>query len=170
MGSYKHLLSPVEVGGVLLKTRLTAQPSTPHFIQGAEPFPTEKWITLLARRAKNGAAAVTIGHVEHGTLQNTSIDDYGSHFSTMDITSTSAHNYLCQMIDALRFYGAYAMTNVSGTCQMSPEELDELIDKIEKGGASMPGPGGPGGSSPRRKGPGMRGHIHYSYQLPMFWV
>ena len=159
MSSYKHLLSPVEVGGVLLKSRLTAQPSTPHFIQGAEPFPTEKWITLMANRARNGAAAVTIGHMERGTKQNTAIDDYGSHFSTMDFTSTSAHNYLCQMIDAIRYYGAYAMTNVSGTCPMSEAELEELMDKIERGGAGgmMPGPGPMGGGSPRRKGPGMGG-------------
>ena len=158
MSSYQHLLSPVEVGGVLLKSRLTAQPSTPHFIQGAEPFPTEKWITLLANRARNGAAAVTIGHVERGTKQNTTVDDYGTHFSTMDFTSTSAHNYLCQMIDALRYYGAYSMTNVTGSCQLSDAELEELIDKIEHNpGGMMPGPGGMGGGTPRRKGPGMRG-------------
>ena len=160
MGSYKHLMSPVEVGGVLLKTRLTAQPSTPHFIQGAEPFPTEKWITLLVNRAKNGAAAVTIGHVERGTKQNTDIDDYGTHFSTMDITSTSAHNYLCQMIDGLRYYGAYAMTNVTGTATMDDDEIAELIEKIEKGrmgGMGAPSGPGMGGGSSRRKGPGAAG-------------
>ena len=164
MSSYQHLMSPVEVGGVLLKSRLTAQPSTPHFIQGAEPFPTEKWITLLANRARNGAAAVTIGHVERGTAQNCTVDDYGTHFSTMDITATSAHNYLCQMIDALRFYGAYSMTNVTGSLDLSEDELNELIDKIEKGGGMGggmgPGPGPMGGKNKSRgftaggRGPG----------------
>ena len=53
---YQHLLSPVEVGNILLKNRMTAAAATPHFIQGTEPYPTDKWITMLANRARAGAA------------------------------------------------------------------------------------------------------------------
>ena len=57
---YPHLLSPVQVGNVLFKNRMEATAATPHFIQGTEPYPTEKWITMMANRAKNGAAGVYI--------------------------------------------------------------------------------------------------------------
>ncbi|MBE6991383.1 MAG: FAD-dependent oxidoreductase [Ruminococcaceae bacterium] len=141
MHKYQNLLSPIEVGGVMLKSRLTAQPSTPHFIQGAEPFPTEKWITLLVNRAKNGAAAVTVSHMENGVKQNCDVDDYGTHFSTMDMSSTSAHNYICQLVDGLRYYGAFAMTNVDGGLKLEEAELEEIIDKLEADGGAMPMPG-----------------------------
>ena len=64
---YSHLLSPVQVGNVLFKNRMEATAATPHFVQGTEPYPTEKWITMMANRAKNGAAGVYINHLEHGS-------------------------------------------------------------------------------------------------------
>ena len=39
---YSHLLSPVQVGNVLFKNRMEATAATPHFVQGTEPYPTEK--------------------------------------------------------------------------------------------------------------------------------
>ncbi len=51
---YSAMLSPLQVGNVLMKNRLLSSAATPHFIQGTETFPTEKWITLMANRAKNG--------------------------------------------------------------------------------------------------------------------
>ena len=62
---YPHLLSPVQVGNVLFKNRMEATAATPHFIQGTEPYPTEKWITMMANRARNGAAGVYINHLRN---------------------------------------------------------------------------------------------------------
>ena len=71
---YSHLLSPVQVGNVLFKNRMEATAATPHFVQGTEPYPTEKWITMMANRAKNGAAGVYINHLEHGSPAKAGID------------------------------------------------------------------------------------------------
>ncbi|NTV89346.1 MAG: NAD(P)-binding protein, partial [Clostridiales bacterium] len=114
---YKNLLSPIQVGGALFRNRMTATAATLHYIQGTEPYPTEKWITLIANRARNGAASVQINHMENGSPAKTgveSIDSMGAHFSMLDINDSSTHNYVCQMIDAIRYYGALAVVEPKG--------------------------------------------------------
>ena len=59
VSKYPNLLSPLKVGNVVLRNKLTALVSKPHFIQGPEPYPTEGLITHFANKAKNGAAMVT---------------------------------------------------------------------------------------------------------------
>ena len=56
---YKNLLSPVKINNVVLRNRLIATPSNPHFVQATEKFPTEALITHYANKAKAGAAVVT---------------------------------------------------------------------------------------------------------------
>ncbi len=135
---YEAMLSPVQVGNVLLKNRMLSSAATPHFMQGTESFPTEKWITLMANRARNGAAVVHINHLEHPHPQKPDlklVDMTPAHFSTLDIGDTSTHNYLCQMIDAIRLYGSYAMTSPMGE-QLRPHMDEPFVPK--------PGEGGPG--------------------------
>ena len=38
---YSHLLSPVKINNVVLRNRLIATASNPHFIQATEKWPTE---------------------------------------------------------------------------------------------------------------------------------
>ena len=57
---YYHLLSPIKIGNTVFKNRLIAAPSKPYFIQGDEPYPTDRVITHYANKARNGAAIVTI--------------------------------------------------------------------------------------------------------------
>ena len=60
---YPTLLSPIEVGGRILKNRMICPPSAPGMIQGPQDYPTETLIQCYADRAKNGAAIVTCsGH------------------------------------------------------------------------------------------------------------
>ena len=67
---YKNLLSPIKVGNIVFRNRLTAAPSKPHFLQGPEPYPTEAVITHFAKKAKNGAALVTAqGVTGHWTFE-----------------------------------------------------------------------------------------------------
>lgn len=47
---YPNLLSPLKVGNMVLKNRMTSAPSTPHFLQGTETHYTEKMITNWANR------------------------------------------------------------------------------------------------------------------------
>lgn len=152
---YENLLSPIQIGSVLLKNRMTATAATPHFLQGVEPYPTEKWITHIANRAKNGAAAVNINHLETGSPQGGSLEGIAmtpNHFSIMDINNNSTHNYICQMIDALRFYGSIAVTNpmgyytqADGRPPRGPGMTGTPSDDAGKGGPGGPGGGGPGG-------------------------
>lgn len=135
---YSAMLSPLQVGDVLMKNRLLSSAATPHFIQGTETFPTEKWITLMANRAKNGAAVIHINHLEHPHPMKPDlklVDMTPAHFSTLDIGDPSTHNYICQMIDAIRLYGSVAMTSPMGL-QLRPH-MDEPFEP-------KPGEGGPG--------------------------
>lgn len=135
---YSAMLSPLQVRNVLMKNRLLSSAATPHFIQGTETFPTEKWITLMANRAKNGAAVVHINHLEHPrpmTPDLKLVDMTPAHFSTLDIGDPSTHNYICQMIDMIRLYGSIAMTSPMGQ-QLRPHMDEPFVPK--------PGEGGPG--------------------------
>lgn len=60
---YPHLLSPLKIGNVVFKNRLTAAPSRTHFTQGPETFPTEALITHYANKARNGASMVAVKNV-----------------------------------------------------------------------------------------------------------
>ena len=55
---YELLLSPIQVGNVLLKNRMVSTAGIPHMLQGPEEYPTDRLISHLSNRAKNGAAAV----------------------------------------------------------------------------------------------------------------
>jgi 2,4-dienoyl-CoA reductase-like NADH-dependent reductase (Old Yellow Enzyme family) len=60
---YQNLLSPIKIGNVVFKNRLTASRSSIRSAQGPERYPNEALITHYANKAKNGAALVTCGGV-----------------------------------------------------------------------------------------------------------
>ena len=107
---YAALLSPLKVRGVILRNRMYSTASTPHFLQGTEAYPTEKIITHFAKRAKNGAAAVSINHFHKDDMpfRGRTIDDPPAHFNLYDLNDASCQNYLCQLLDGIHFYGAKA--------------------------------------------------------------
>ena len=112
---YPHLLSPLKVGNMVLKNRMTAAPSTPHFLQGTETAYTEKMITNWANRARNGAALVTINHLKVDmprfpvTEDNKrDIDFPGGHFNMCDMYDPTCQTYICQLLDAIHYYGGKA--------------------------------------------------------------
>ena len=57
---YKHILSPIQIGNIILKNRMIHSRSLPHFLQGPETFPAEVVISQYASVARNGAAIVTV--------------------------------------------------------------------------------------------------------------
>lgn len=129
---YKHLLSPLKVGGLILRNRMVSTASTPHFLQGAEPYPTEKFISHFANRAKNGAAIITLNHLHSDAMpfQGRAIDNPPCHFNMLDMDDPTAQNYICQLLDAIHFYGAKANGYI-----MNPSSVS----------MTGPGPDGPGG-------------------------
>lgn len=120
---YELLLSPLQVGNVLLKNRMVSTAGIPHMLQGTEEYPTDRLISHLANRAKNGASAVYLNFAMRteegpggppgrpGEVNMT----FPPHDTQVNIAKTSAHNYLCQTIDAIRYYESIAITQPMGS-------------------------------------------------------
>ena len=101
---YKHMISPFQLpNGVILRNRMIAPPSEPHYIQAAENFPSEGLIMHYARRAQNGAAIVTCD----GCYMS---QDPSGHHMEWDVRNEGAQHYMTQLADAVHFYGAKANT------------------------------------------------------------
>ncbi len=96
---YPHLLSPLQVGGSILKNRMICPPSEPHFASAGENFPPDNLIDCYAERARGGAAIVTCDGNSFGTRKG------GNGWNASD---PDAQHYMAQMADAVHFYGAKA--------------------------------------------------------------
>lgn len=106
---YKNLLSPLIVRGHILKNRIEASNSLPHFLQGNESFPADSVISHYANKAKNGAAIVTcmgINNFTRGILTDMDFDI--AHFPDYDLYDPPSQNYLIQLADAIHFYDSIA--------------------------------------------------------------
>ncbi len=103
---YRHLLSPLKVGNTILRNRMTATPSKPHFIQGPELYPAEGLVTHWANKAKNGAALVTCQGFNDTT-------EFTSHiFNNFDVNNPQCWYYISQLSEAIHFYGAKASMGI----------------------------------------------------------
>jgi len=105
---YKNLLSPLKVRGFVLKNRMTAANSLPHFLQGPEPYPAETVISHYANKAK-GASMVTcmgINNFSKGKQFPMNLD-FG-HFPDFDLYDSNCQNYLLQLADTIHFYNSLA--------------------------------------------------------------
>lgn len=107
---YPALLTPLKVRSTILRNRMMSSASTPHFLQGTEPYPTEKVITHFAQRARSGAASISINHFHQDSIPfpGRPIDNPPGHFNLFDLQDCTAQNYFCQLLDAIHFYGAKA--------------------------------------------------------------
>ena len=118
---YQNLLSPIKVGNIVFRNRLTASRSSPRFSQGSEAYPTEALIAHYANKAKNGAAMVTCGGVgmPH-VLPNTdwsvfSPDRMISRIpGSFDIYTSDCQRRLSDLTEAIHFYGAKASMQIGG--------------------------------------------------------
>ena len=98
---YKELLSPIKINNVVLRNRLIATPSNPHFIQATEKWPTEALITHYANKAKAGAAIVTC-------KGNNPVKTTDPHSLTLDIHRGEHQHMFAQVADMVHYYGAKA--------------------------------------------------------------
>lgn len=85
-GNYSHLLSPLQIGNIVLKNRIY---STDSFPAGMDTLLPDPVITLYSNRAKNGAAIVTFSGV-------------GKHRA--DITDSATQTSLMHLCDGVHFY------------------------------------------------------------------
>ena len=98
---YKNLLSPVKINNVVLRNRLIATPSNPHFVQATEKFPTEALISHYANKAKAGAAVVTC-------KGNNPVKTSDPHSLSLDIHRGEHQHMFAQVADMVHYYGAKA--------------------------------------------------------------
>lgn len=98
---YQHLLSPIRVGNLTIRNRMICSLSEPHFLQGTEPWPTEALITHYGNKARAGAGVVACGAAK------LLYDSYETdHFPTYHFKEGAAQNMMCQVVEAVHFYGA----------------------------------------------------------------
>jgi len=114
---YPNLLSPIKIGNVIFKNRMTASTSKPHYLIGSDKYPTETLITHFANKAKNGAAIVSMGGSPPFNQQFPAIltkNGYDRYRIMVDgkdpgvLPVTNMESYLCQMTEAIHFYGSKA--------------------------------------------------------------
>ncbi len=104
---YEHILSPIQVGGLVLKNRLISGNSLPHFLQGPENYPAEPLINHVVNVAKNGAAVVTFADWCNMAQRNSPNED-GKRFPMFDLDNdVSVENYICQLADQVHYYNSH---------------------------------------------------------------
>ena len=131
MNKFQHLLSPVVIGGVVLKNRLMGSKSLPHFLQGPEPFPTNEVISYLANYARNGAAVVTVkGHEVYDDVSRLKYDM--AQMPRYDLSDTRVGNYFSKLADAIHFYGAKASISLH---MMEPKgmNISQVTEETSRG-------------------------------------
>ena len=145
---YEALLSPIRIRNTILRNRMLSTASTPHFLQGTEKAPGEKVITHFANRARNGAAAIAINHFHQDNIPfpGRAIDNPPGHFNLFDLNDYSAQNYICQLLDAIHFYGAKA----TGYLMADPGWMypDGKMPPMPDGGMALPPMPGMGTKEP----------------------
>ena len=145
---YEALLSPIRIRNTILRNRMLSTASTPHFLQGTEKAPGEKVITHFANRARNGAAAIAINHFHQDNIPfpGRAIDNPPGHFNLFDLNDYSAQNYICQLLDAIHFYGAKA----TGYLMADPGWMypDGKMPPMPDGGMALPPMPGMGPKEP----------------------
>ncbi len=102
---YKHLLSPVRIGNVVIKNRMMYPNASPHFLQGPETFPAEGYRAFVAQLARNGAGIVTVAEWDNPGQRKIPMAD-ACRMQSFDLTDPSVHNYFSQMADEVHFYGS----------------------------------------------------------------
>ena len=96
--TYQHLLAPIKIGNTVLKNRMISSPSRPHFIQGGETYPTDNWIAHYEKKARNGAAIVTVSGAGGERIEPV-------HGLLFDIFDGHNQHYLSQLTETCHFYG-----------------------------------------------------------------
>jgi 2,4-dienoyl-CoA reductase-like NADH-dependent reductase (Old Yellow Enzyme family)/thioredoxin reductase len=120
-GRYQHLLSPIKVGNIVFRNRLTAARSSPRFIDRSKGYPTEAVITHYANKARNGAAMVTcagVGLPHRIPEEALPSFDYERMMTRIpgayDIYDADCQRSLSDLAEAIHFYGAKASMQIGG--------------------------------------------------------
>ena len=102
---YPNLLSPLKIGGTVLKNRLVGSVALPHYLQGPELFPNDQVIQHISNIAKNGASIVVFSDWSNPEQRHVGNVD-ARHFPMYDLNDDSVLNYLSQLADAVHYYNS----------------------------------------------------------------
>ena len=105
MRKYRNLLSPIRVGPYVIKNRMFSANAIPHFLQGPETYPGPDTLTYYGDLARNGASVVTVSTNYDKGVRQIPVPDV-SRFQVFDFDDPSAENYLSQLAEIVKFYGA----------------------------------------------------------------
>lgn len=103
---FQHLLSPIQIGSQILKSRMIAPQALPHYLQGSEPYPSEAIIHHVSNIARNGAAIVAFGAWDDTDQRKAG--GTASHFPMFDYSDPSNETYVCKLVDCIHFYDSLA--------------------------------------------------------------
>jgi NADPH-dependent 2,4-dienoyl-CoA reductase/sulfur reductase-like enzyme len=137
---YKHILSPLKIGNVVLKNRFFLPTSIPHFLQGPETFPSDELRAYYMLMARNGAGLIFVragGGGGGGARSRKGQTGDSAHMAMFDESDPGVENYIDQLIEGIHIYGA------------------KVCGQVGVGGGG--GPMGPGSSGPGGQGQGEQG-------------
>lgn len=109
MSQFPNALSPIRIGGVVFKNRITSAPSTMHSMSNGELYPTEDAIAFFEERARAGVGMVTIAGVKVGK----DVQDDGA-MTAWDVNAPNHRNKLMELVERVHFYGAKASMELIG--------------------------------------------------------
>lgn len=113
---YRHLLSPIKINNVVLKSRYFFGHATPHYLQGPENYPAEPMRNFYVNLAKDGASMITCRIMERSIPRSQLGGGDSAHMIIYDLKDYGVQNYLDQMVEAIHVYGTKAL---------APLEIDE---------------------------------------------
>ena len=148
---YKHLLSPLKIGNVVLKNRFLHPQSVPHFLQGPEIFPSDEMRNFYINLAKNGAAIISVRIMQNKIRKNERGDS--AHMLIFDLDDYGAQNYLDQLVEGIHIYGSKACAGIQVGMGMS----GGAAPGAAAGGQAMPGAQGAAGAQGAPAGQGAPG-------------
>ena len=106
--AYPHIMEPLKIRGFILKNRLEASNSLPHFLQGPEPYPAEGIIAHYANKARSAGIVTCMGINNFTRGKQLPMDlDFG-HFPDFDLYDTNCQNYLLQLADNIHYFDSIA--------------------------------------------------------------
>lgn len=112
MGKFDHLLSPINVGGHLFKNRIVMTPTTPKVLQEDENFIAESTMQHYLRRAKNGAALLTIsGLYQFNDTDNPFPPHMWDYFKYRP--DEGYNHYMSQLCEGIHAYGSFVVIQMS---------------------------------------------------------
>ena len=101
---YKHFLSPLKIGNVTIKNRISSPECALHMLQGPETFPADGYRTWIIQMAKS--CGYMISSAWDNPMQRMVGAADSRRMQSFDLTDPSVTNYMSKMCDDVHFYGS----------------------------------------------------------------